>query len=87
MIGGARSTPPSSKRDCARINHEIKAVLTVHNETSTGVCYPVAAMSQAIDAAKHPALFCVDVISSLGSFDFRMDEWGVDVVVVGSQKG
>lgn len=68
-------------------NHEIKAVLAVHNETSTGVRNPIAAMRQAIDAAKHPALFCVDVISSLGSFDFRMDEWGVDVVVVGSQKG
>lgn len=68
-------------------NHEIKAVLTVHNETSTGVVHPVAAMRQAIDAAHHPALFCVDVISSLGSMDFRMDEWGVDVVVVGSQKG
>src|ERR1700688_1771080 len=68
-------------------NHEIKAVLAVHNETSTGVSHPIAAMRQAIDAAKHPALFCVDTISSLGSFDFRMDEWGVDVVVVGSQKG
>ncbi|HTW52126.1 MAG TPA: aminotransferase class V-fold PLP-dependent enzyme [Stellaceae bacterium] len=68
-------------------NHEIKAVLTVHNETSTGVRHPVAAMRTAIDAARHPALFCVDVISSLGSFDFRMDDWGVDVVVVGSQKG
>ena len=67
--------------------HEIKAVLAVHNETSTGVVHPVAAMRKAIDAAKHPALFCVDVISSLGSMDFRMDEWGVDVVVVGSQKG
>jgi len=67
--------------------HEIKAVLAVHNETSTGVCYPIAAMRKAIDAARHPALFCVDTISSLGSFDFRMDEWGVDVVVVGSQKG
>jgi alanine-glyoxylate transaminase/serine-glyoxylate transaminase/serine-pyruvate transaminase len=68
-------------------DHEIKAVLAVHNETSTGVCHPIAAMRQAIDAAKHPALFCVDTISSLGSFDFRMDEWGVDVTVVGSQKG
>jgi alanine-glyoxylate transaminase / serine-glyoxylate transaminase / serine-pyruvate transaminase len=67
--------------------HEIKAVLAVHNETSTGVAHPVEAMRKAIDAAKHPALFCVDVISSLGSFDFRMDEWGVDVTVVGSQKG
>jgi alanine-glyoxylate transaminase/serine-glyoxylate transaminase/serine-pyruvate transaminase len=68
-------------------SHQIKAVLAVHNETSTGVMHPVAAMRKAIDAAAHPALFCVDVISSLGSFDFRMDEWGVDVVVVGSQKG
>ncbi|HEY1799267.1 MAG TPA: aminotransferase class V-fold PLP-dependent enzyme [Stellaceae bacterium] len=67
--------------------HEIKAVLAVHNETSTGVAHPIAAMREAIDAARHPALLCVDVISSLGSFDFRMDEWGVDVTVVGSQKG
>jgi alanine-glyoxylate transaminase/serine-glyoxylate transaminase/serine-pyruvate transaminase len=67
--------------------HEIKAVLAVHNETSTGVAHPIAAMRKAIDAAGHPALFCVDTISSLGSFDFRMDEWGVDVTVVGSQKG
>jgi alanine-glyoxylate transaminase/serine-glyoxylate transaminase/serine-pyruvate transaminase len=67
--------------------HEIKAVLAVHNETSTGVAHPVAAMRRAIDAARHPALFLVDTISSLASFDFRMDEWGVDVVVAGSQKG
>ncbi len=67
--------------------HEIKAVLAVHNETSTGVAHPIAAMRRAIDAARHPALFLVDTISSLGSFDFRMDEWGVDVVVAGSQKG
>jgi alanine-glyoxylate transaminase/serine-glyoxylate transaminase/serine-pyruvate transaminase len=67
--------------------HAIKAVLMVHNETSTGVAHPVAAMRRAIDAARHPALFLVDTISSLASFDFRMDEWGVDVVVAGSQKG
>jgi alanine-glyoxylate transaminase / serine-glyoxylate transaminase / serine-pyruvate transaminase len=67
--------------------HEIKAVLAVHNETSTGVAHPIAAMRRAIDAARHPALFLVDTISSLASFDFRMDEWGVDVVVAGSQKG
>ena len=67
--------------------HEIKAVLAVHNETSTGVAHPIPAIRKAIDAAGHPALFCVDTISSLGSFDFRMDEWGVDVTVVGSQKG
>src|SRR6202051_2597213 len=59
--------------------HEIKAVLAVHNETSTGVAHPIAAMRKAIDAAGHPALYLVDTISSLASFDFRMDEWGVDV--------
>jgi alanine-glyoxylate transaminase/serine-glyoxylate transaminase/serine-pyruvate transaminase len=66
---------------------QIKAVLLVHSETSTGVVHPVAAMRRAIDAARHPALFLVDTISSLASIDFRMDEWGVDVVVAGSQKG
>jgi alanine-glyoxylate transaminase/serine-glyoxylate transaminase/serine-pyruvate transaminase len=65
----------------------IKAVLVVHNETSTGVVHDIAALRRAIDAARHPALFLVDVISSLASIDFRMDEWGVDVVVAGSQKG
>jgi alanine-glyoxylate transaminase / serine-glyoxylate transaminase / serine-pyruvate transaminase len=67
--------------------HTIKAVLVVHNETSTGVLNDVAGLRRAIDTAKHPALFLVDVISSLVSMDFRMDEWGVDVVVAGSQKG
>ena len=67
--------------------HRIKAVLVVHNETSTGVVHNVAALRRAIDAARHPALYLVDVISSLASMDFRMDEWGVDVVVAGSQKG
>ena len=59
----------------------------MHCETSTGVINPIAALRRAIDAAKHPALFLVDTISSLASMDFRMDEWGVDVVVAGSQKG
>ncbi len=67
--------------------HRIKAVLAVHNETSTGVVHDIAQLRRAIDAARHPALFLVDVISSLVSMDFRMDEWGVDVVVAGSQKG
>jgi alanine-glyoxylate transaminase/serine-glyoxylate transaminase/serine-pyruvate transaminase len=65
----------------------IKAVLLVHNETSTGVANRVAEVRRAIERADHPALFMVDVISSLASFDFRMDAWGVDVVVAGSQKG
>ncbi|HET7130603.1 MAG TPA: aminotransferase class V-fold PLP-dependent enzyme, partial [Gammaproteobacteria bacterium] len=66
---------------------EIKAVCVVHNETSTGVVSDIAAVRQAIDAARHPALLLVDTISSLGSIDFRMDDWGVDVTVGGSQKG
>src|SRR5207245_7346434 len=65
----------------------IEAVRLVHSATSTGVANPVAALRRAIDAARHPALYLVDTISSLASFDFRMDEWGVDVVVAGSQKG
>ncbi|MGE0847226.1 MAG: alanine--glyoxylate aminotransferase family protein [Flavobacteriaceae bacterium] len=67
--------------------HEIKAVCVVHNETSTGCVSPIADVRRAIDAAGHPALLMVDTISSLGSVDFRHDEWGVDVTVGGSQKG
>ena len=65
----------------------IKAVCVVHNETSTGVTTRVAALRRAIDAQRHPALLLVDTISSLGSIDYRHDEWGVDVTVAGSQKG
>src|SRR5262249_4737470 len=67
--------------------HGIKAVMVVHNETSTGVTSRIAEIRKAIDGAKHPALFMVDTISSLGSMDYRHDEWGVDVTVGGSQKG
>ncbi len=67
--------------------HRIKAVCVVHNETSTGVTCRIAAIRRAIDAAKHPALYMVDTISSLASIDYRHDEWGVDVTVAGSQKG
>ena len=65
----------------------IKAVCVVHNETSTGCASPIDEVRQAIDAAGHPALLMVDTISSLGSIDYRHDEWGVDVTVGGSQKG
>jgi len=65
----------------------IKAVCVVHNETSTGVTSDIAAVRKAIDLAGHPALLMVDTISSLGSIDYRHDEWGVDVTVAGSQKG
>ncbi|MGA7547103.1 MAG: aminotransferase class V-fold PLP-dependent enzyme [Methyloceanibacter sp.] len=68
-------------------NHEIKGVMVVHNETATGVTSDVAAVRRAIDAAKHPALLYVDGVSSIGSLDFRMDEWGVDLAITGSQKG
>ena len=67
--------------------HQIKAVAVVHNETSTGVTSRIPEVREAIDAANHPALFMVDTISSLGSIDYRHDEWGVDVTVGGSQKG
>ena len=67
--------------------HTIKAVLAVHNETATGLVMPLAEVRAAMDAAGHPALLLVDTISSLGSLDFRMDEWGIDAVVGGSQKG
>ena len=66
---------------------EIKAVCVVHNETSTGCITLINEVRKAIDAAGHPALLMVDTISSLGSIDYRHDEWGVDVTVGGSQKG
>ncbi|GAA0581806.1 aminotransferase class V-fold PLP-dependent enzyme [Craurococcus roseus] len=65
----------------------IKAVCVVHNETSTGATSRIDEVRKAIDAAGHPALLLVDTISSLGSIDYRHDEWGVDVTVAGSQKG
>ena len=68
-------------------SHTIKAVCVVHNETSTGVASNIAAVRRAIDNARHPALLMVDTISSLGSIDYRHDEWGVDVSIGGSQKG
>ncbi|WP_299842985.1 L-aspartate--glyoxylate aminotransferase BhcA [uncultured Jannaschia sp.] len=68
-------------------DHAIKAVLATHNETATGVTSDIAGVRRAIDAAGHPALFLVDGVSSIGSIDFRFDDWGVDIAVTGSQKG
>ena len=68
-------------------NHEIKVVLATHNETATGVRSDIAAVRRALDAADHPALLFVDGVSSIASMDFRMDDWGVDIAVTGSQKG
>lgn len=67
--------------------HEIKVVLATHNETATGVRSDIAAVRRALDNAQHPALLFVDGVSSIGCYDFRMDEWGIDVAVTGSQKG
>jgi len=67
--------------------HAIKAVLVCHNETATGVTSDVAGVRRILDDLGHPALLFVDGVSSVGSLDFRMDEWGVDVAVSGSQKG
>jgi alanine-glyoxylate transaminase/serine-glyoxylate transaminase/serine-pyruvate transaminase len=71
----------------ADTGHAIKAVAVVHNETSTGVTSNIPAVRRAIDAAKHPALLLVDAVSSLGSIDYRHDEWRVDVTISSSQKG
>lgn len=71
----------------ADTDHELKAVCVVHNETSTGATTRIADIRKVMDRAGHPALLMVDTISSLGSIDYRMDEWGVDVTVAGSQKG
>lgn len=67
--------------------HEIKAVFATHNETATGVTSDIAGVRKALDAANHPALLMVDGVSSVGSLDMRMGEWGVDCCVSGSQKG
>jgi alanine-glyoxylate transaminase / serine-glyoxylate transaminase / serine-pyruvate transaminase len=67
--------------------HTFKAVVVVHNETSTGVTSRIGALRAAMNRLGHPALLVVDAVSSLGSIDFRQDEWQVDVTVVGSQKG
>jgi len=76
-----------AERLAADTEHTIKAVLVTHNETATGVRSDVAAIRRAMDSCNHPAMLYVDCVSSLASMDFRMDEWGVDLAVSGSQKG
>lgn len=67
--------------------HKIKAVLVVHNETATGMFVPMPEVRRALDEARHPALLLSDTISSLASLEYKMDAWGIDVTVGGSQKG
>ena len=69
------------------VEHRVRALLVVHNETSTGVTSRLPAIRRAIDRVNHPALLLVDAVSSLGSIDLRPDEWGLDVTLAGSQKG
>ncbi len=76
-----------AERLSADKEHQIKAVLVTHNETATGVLSDISAVRGAMNASSHPALLFVDCVSSLASMDFRMEEWGVDLAVAGSQKG
>jgi len=76
-----------SERLAADKGHEIKAILAVHNETATGMVLPLAEVRRAMDQTKHPALLLSDTISSLGSMEYKMDAWGIDVTIAGSQKG
>ncbi|MBS3651651.1 aminotransferase class V-fold PLP-dependent enzyme [Pseudaminobacter sp. 19-2017] len=76
-----------AERLAADKEHRIKAVFVTHNETATGVTSDVGAVRAALNAANHPALLFVDGVSSVGSIDFRQEEWGVDCAVSGSQKG
>jgi len=80
---------PEAISDALRTDtgHQIKAVCVVQNETSTGCASLIPEVRRAIDDAGHPALLMVDTISSLASIDMAMDQWGVDVVIAGSQKG
>jgi hypothetical protein len=71
----------------ADAKHEIKAILACHNETATGVTSDIEGLRRVMDDVGHPALLCVDAVSSLASIDFCMDEWRVDLAVSGSQKG
>jgi alanine-glyoxylate transaminase/serine-glyoxylate transaminase/serine-pyruvate transaminase len=68
-------------------NHAVRAVMVVHNETSTGVTSCLPEIRGAMNRAGHPALLMVDAISSLGSVDYRHDEWEIDVTIASSQKG
>ncbi len=82
-------TPPEQVEEILTADkaHEYKVVCVTQNETATGVTSDVVAVRKAIDAANHPAMLFVDGVSSIASIDFRMDEWGVDCAISGSQKG
>jgi alanine-glyoxylate transaminase/serine-glyoxylate transaminase/serine-pyruvate transaminase len=85
--GAAVAAEQVEERLRADKDRRLKAVLVLHNETSTGVVTDIGAIRGALDRAAHPALLLVDVVSSLASIDFRFDEWRVDVALTGPQKG
>jgi alanine-glyoxylate transaminase/serine-glyoxylate transaminase/serine-pyruvate transaminase len=68
-------------------DHTIKAIMVAQVDTASGVFNDIEAIGKAIKAAGHPALFLVDAVASLGCMPFKMDEWGIDVAMSGSQKG
>jgi alanine-glyoxylate transaminase/serine-glyoxylate transaminase/serine-pyruvate transaminase len=86
-LGDAVTPELVASRLAADREHRVKAVTLVHNETSTGVSCDVGAIAREVRRSGHPALILVDCVSSLGSLEFRFDEWDVDVAVAGSQKG
>ena len=85
--GGGVPHAEYARRLAADVGDEIKAVFVTHNETATGVTSDVPAVRRALDESYHNALLFVDGVSSVASIDFRMDDWGVDLAVTGSQKG
>ena len=89
QVDWGKGTPLDQYRTrlAADKTHSVKAVLVTQNETATGVTSDVAGVRHILDDLGHPALLFVDGVSSIASIDFRMDEWGVDVAVAGSQKG
>jgi alanine-glyoxylate transaminase/serine-glyoxylate transaminase/serine-pyruvate transaminase len=88
-VDWGEGAPPGRIEEALKADeaHDIKGVLVVHNETATGVASDIGAIRRAIDAADHPALLYVDGVSAIGSIDFRMDDWRVDLAITGSQKG
>jgi aspartate aminotransferase-like enzyme len=79
------TVPPERVAEALRTRPGLRAVLTQHSESSTGVLHDVRGYAAA--TAGTEALLVVDAVSSLGIADLPMDAWGVDVVVAGSQKG
>ena len=91
VIDFGKRTPVDASRIAERLradpDGQIKAVLAVHTETSTGIRNDISAIRDAMNATGHPALLMADCMASLGCDRFEMDAWGVDVMIVGSQKG